>query len=133
MERPAKIDKNTLPYVEHLEQRLIKFESSPDVRTYITIYDQIESFLDQLTICKKTVNVEGVDREVFTGFVDLFADKDSKEFDRIKWFFEHILELRKTLEELRKMMTPENQKELAKELAHKNLPIAEKIALNGKT
>ena len=131
MERPISIkDKEAIKYIEYLENELQRFKSSPYVKTYLTIYNQLADFNDQLTITTKQVNGETVN----LGRVDLFSETTDKSFDRIKWYFEHILELNKNLDELRKLMTPLEQKELNKQLELKNLGVAERIALkNGRS
>ena len=130
MERPNKIPKEVLPYIEHLEQELTKFKKSPYSKTYLTIYNQLESFNEQLTIKGDKTLADGT--KVKEGFVDLFAEATDKSFDRTKWYFDKILDLNKNLDELRKLMTPDEQKEMAKQIEMKNLGLAEKIALNGR-
>ena len=111
MERPKKIQKDIQPYIEHLEERVKKFESSPYVETYLTIHNQLSDFNKQLTITGQTVvNSEGVKEK--KGKIDLFADKDDKSFDRMKWYFDKILDLNKNLDELRKMMTPDEVEDI---------------------
>jgi hypothetical protein len=134
MERPAKIEKATLPYVEYIENKLSVFERSPNVESYLTIYYQVRSFNKQLKLGEETyeLNEDGVKESTQDGFIDLFADKEDKSFDRTKWYFENILDLNKTLDELRKLMTPEEQKELGEKIKHDNLNIATKIALKNK-
>jgi hypothetical protein len=134
MERPTKIPKDILPYVEEIEGKLYVYENSPIVESYVTIYNQVRSFNKQLQLGKEetTISEDGIEVFVQSGFVDLFADKEDKSFDRTKWYFENILDLNKTLDELRKLMTPEQQKEANEKVKHDNLGIAEKIALNSK-
>ena len=134
MERPLKIPKDILPYVEEIESKLSIYENSPIVESYLTIYFQVRSFNKQLQLGKEetTVGEDGIDVSIQSGFVDLFADKEDKSFDRTKWYFENILDLNKTLDELRKLMTPEQQKEANEKIKHDNLGIAEKIALKNK-
>ena len=61
MERPTftKISPEIRTYIEHLESELYLFKNRPYTKTYITIYRQIESFNDQLTI--KRVMIDGED------------------------------------------------------------------------
>ena len=135
MEKPSKIsDKGALAYIEFLESKLKKYEESPYCKTYLTIYNQIDSFNDQLEIGEpKAIPIEGGGTyTIQPGFVDLFASKDSKEFDRVKWYFENVLELNKNLDELRALMTPEQKKELEAKEKFNGLGMAERIALENK-
>jgi hypothetical protein len=109
MKRPNKIPKEVLPYIEHLEKELGMYKKTPYVKSYLTIYNQLEDFNDQLTLRRKK-DAEG--KEYILGRIDLFASKDDKSFDRTKWYFDKILELNKNLDELRKLMTPAEIKEL---------------------
>ncbi len=115
MDRPQIKDKATIAYVTELEEKLSKIERSPYLKSYITLYSQIESFNEQLTIkepTKTTIMVNGkeIEVDVTPGKIDLFADKDSKEFDRAKWVLLEILGLCKQLDEIRKLLLPEEVK-----------------------
>ncbi len=114
IERPVIKDKAVLAYVEYTESKLKIFESSPVAETYLTVYFQIKSFNAQLKLGQPKIEIKegGVTVNLQEGFVDLFAGKDDKSFDRTKWYFENILSLNKTLLELRKLMTPEEIKEV---------------------
>lgn len=116
MERPVIKEKAALAYVEYLEGELNKFKASPYLTTYITILTQISNFNEQLTEKK----------------IDLFADKEAKEFDRGWKYMLESVDMIKKLDELRKLMSPEEQKELQKQIELKGLGTAEKIALNSK-
>ena len=113
MARPLKIPKDILPYVEELEAKLKLYESSPYLDSYLTVYNQLKSFNEQLIIGSEvtSVNEEGIRITEKKGYVDLFAVSTDKSFDRTKWYFENILDLNKTLDALRKLMTPEEVKE----------------------
>ncbi len=139
MERPAVIkDKAALAYIEYLEFELNKFKSSPYLKTYITISNQIDSFNEQLTIqTVKEVEVklpggESQFVDVVPGKIDLFADKDEKSFDRGWKYLNECVDLNKKLDELRKLMTPEDVKELQKQTDLNNLGMAERMALKNK-
>ncbi len=121
MERPQIKDAKILAYIEPIEKRLDIFENSPYVQSYLAVYFQLVSFNQQLKI-----------PEGYTKNIDLFADKEDKSFDRTKWYFENILELNKTLDELRKLMTPDQQKEISKQAINAKAGLAEQLALNGK-
>lgn len=116
LEKPAIKDKAIVAYVTRIEERLKIFETSPIAETYLTVYFQIKSFNAQLKLGepKTEVGQDGITTNLTSGFVDLFAGKDDKSFDRTKWYFENILALNKTLLELRKLMTPEEIKEVDK-------------------
>ena len=62
------------------------------------------------------------------GKIDLFGDGDSKEFDRAFKYFDKMVDLLKQLDEIRKLMTPEEQKEAAKLQEEKKMSMAERIA-----
>lgn len=136
MEKPLNIkDKSVLAYIECLEDKLKTYEESPYFDSYITIYNQLKSFNEQLRIGEEqtTIGENGIQITTKKGFIDLFAEKEDKSFDRTKWYFEQILELNKTLDSLRKLMTPEQQRDVAQKKLIENAGMAEKIALhNGK-
>ena len=113
--------------IEDLEKELRIFKESPRVNTYLTIYNQLESFNQQLKIEDKRSG-DGIAQK---GFIDLFADKDAKEFDRVKWFFDRAIDLNKDLDTLRAQMTPDQQADLKAKEKLEGLSVAEKIALNG--
>jgi hypothetical protein len=134
MEKPTIKDKAVLAYVEHLELQLSNILSSPYYNTYVTIKGQIDSFNEQLTIKEPTkvkVFVGDVLEEVniTPGKIDLFADKDSKEFDRAWKYLLESVDLSKKLDELRKLLTPDEAKKAEKLLKDKNIGLAEQIAL----
>lgn len=120
MQQPSGIkDKSALAYIEYLQKeletakiKLDKFEKSPKVKTYLTIYNQLDSFNEQLTV----------------GKIDLFAEKEDKSFDRTKWYFENVLDLSKTLDELRKSMSPDESKEVERKLLSQS--VTEKYIFN---
>lgn len=138
MEKPQIKDKAALAYVDYLESELNKFKTSPYLKTYITISNQIDSFNEQLTIqCVREVEVPvegGGTRfiDINPGKIDLFADKDEKSFDRGWKYLNECVDLNRKLDELRKLMTPDDMKELQKQEDLKNLGLAEKMALKGK-
>lgn len=121
MERPTSLKGEALKYTKYLEEKLKTYETSPYFETYKTVEMQLKSFNKQLTI-----NENG------KGKIDLFAEKDDKSFDRMKWYFDKVLDLNKNLQELRRMMTPNQQKELAKEAELNNLGFAERMAIKAK-
>ncbi len=106
--------KEALAHIGELENKLAVYERSPYLKTYITILNQIDSFNEQLTIQTVEKTIEGQKVEVEYGKIDLFADKDSKEFDRGWKYLNECVDLNKKLDELRKLMSPEEQKEARK-------------------
>ena len=101
--------------IEELEKELRIFKESPYVDSYITIKKQLDNFNSQLS----------------AKMIDLFAEKEDKSFDKTKWYFEKILDLNKTLDALRALMTPDQQADLKAKEKLEGLSVAEKIALNG--
>lgn len=116
MERPTIKDKAVLAYVQELELKIKKYEDSPYGESYSSVRKQLDNFNSQLG---KTP-------------IDLFAESTDKSFDRTKWYFDKILDLNKTLDELRKLMTPEDQARLQESKKIEGLSVAEKLALNNK-
>lgn len=135
MDKPANIkEKNVISYIEHLEGKLKIYDESPYCESYLTIFNQLKSFNAQLELGEEVtfMNEEGLKVTETKGLVDLFAASTDKSFDRTKWYFENILELNKTLDELRKLMTPEQQAELQKKIKNQKLGVAEQLALKAK-
>lgn len=135
MEKPLIKDKTVSAYVEYIEAKLDSLTRSPYYSTYITIKNQIDSFNDQLTIKEPTkikviMNDMLEEIDVTPGKIDLFADKDSKEFDRAWKYLLESVDLNKSLDELRKLLNPEETKMADKLATDKRLNLAEKIALN---
>lgn len=121
MEKPLKLPKEALPYIEFLESELKKFTESPYSGSFLAISIQQDDFNNQLQ----------------TKSIDLFADKESKEFDRAKWYMENILDISNTRAELYKKLTPEETKEADSKLSEirikkkQRIGIAEQLAVNG--
>lgn len=114
MIRPASIkDKQAIEYIEYLENELKVYKESPLVDTYFAIQSQIKFWNSQLT-----------DRQI-----DLFADKDSKEFDRAWKYLLEATDVLKKMDELRKLMTPK-QKEETDKPKMVNGSVAEKYIFN---
>ncbi len=136
MDRPKIKEKDVLAYVEYLEQQLEVFLQSPFKATYITLKSQIDSFNEQLTIGipeTKSIEIEGKPHElVWTpGKIDLFADKNAKEFDRAYKYLGDCGSFANTLAELQKKLTPEERKDIEAKL-EAAAPLAERIALADK-
>jgi len=76
-----------------LEKRFQDMQRGNLLDTYLTIDGQHKSFNEQLKIGVLRTK-EG---EKIVGYIDLFADKDAKEFDRAKWWLENYLDQSKNL------------------------------------
>ena len=120
---------------EFLEKRFDYMQRGNRLNTYLAIDGQISSFNAQLIIGDEKI-IKGEDGEadikVRSGYIDLFADKDAKEFDRAKWFFFYYMDLIKSQSDLYKMLTEEEKKE-ADNTTSEFDSVREKIAkeLNG--
>lgn len=117
--KPVK-DKNILAYIEFLESIQELITKNSRLRTYIALRQQVDSWNDQITIKEEvTMTVPGTEESVKVrpGFVDLFADKDTKDFDRV---FKYITEADGIEDRLQKMfekLTPKEQEDSQKILA----------------
>ena len=112
--------KDALKRISELEIELQKLKESPYFDTLLALIFQQDYWNNQLQ-----------DRPI-----NLFADKDSKEFDRAKWYLENMLEVSEKRAELIKRISPEQNTELPLKIAEQRIKkqrmaIAEKIALNG--
>lgn len=128
MTRPDKISNQD--YIQLLEATLKKYESSPYFLSYMTLYNQIEDWNTQLTMDGTVLPATEFKARTSKGKIDLFGDGDSKEFDRAFKYFDKMVDLLKQLDEIRKLMTPEEAKEAAKLQEEKKIGVAERIALN---
>ena len=128
----ASSDKERIKLLEErnalLEKRFQDMQRGNLLDTYLTIDGQHKSFNEELKIGVLRTK-EG---EKIVGYIDLFADKDAKEFDRAKWWLENYLDQSKNLRELYKMLTEEERKE-ADNTTSEFDSVREKIAaeLNG--
>jgi hypothetical protein len=123
MTRPEKVSDKE--YIKLLEAELLRYEESPHVNTYLTIYNQISDWNDQLEIREDERNEDGAAK----GRIDLFSDAEGKSFDRAFKYIDKCDEFSAKLDNLRKMMNPEQEKRLAKEMETSKLGIAERMAL----
>jgi len=92
---------------------------SPYYDTYITLYSQIQDWNDQLTIKPEReiiVDNDGIKEtgKVTPGKIDLFADKDSKEFERVFKYFSDIVSILNALDAIRLKLTPQQQEDIKK-------------------
>lgn len=92
----------TTPCVSELLHEYKAIMQSPSLKLYVTLQAQIEDWTDQLTIADGK------------GKIDLFADKDTKEFDRAFKFFTEALTLSETLEKLRSKLSPKELEDIQK-------------------
>lgn len=116
IEKPVIKDKAVQEYVQQLEARLKKYEESPYFESYRSVRKQLDNFNHQL----------------LNNPIDLFAESTDKSFDRTKWYFDKIMDLNTTLDNLRKLMTPEDEAKLQEMKKIEGLSVAEKLALNNK-
>lgn len=87
MEKPTNLkEKSAIAYIEYLEKQLLIFKQSPNLESYLTVYNQVCSFNKQLQLgeSKVIISDEGLSVTIQEGFVDLFASKEDKSFDRTK-------------------------------------------------
>lgn len=97
---------------DHYKEKLDRLQKNGRLNAYLVIQGQIDSFLEQLTI-RTEINQKGQKPSIAVfGYIDLFAGKDSKEFDRAKWFLENYLSLINSQKALYVMLTDEEQKEV---------------------
>jgi len=100
-----------LKRIKELEERLSVYERSPYKESYMALLTQINDWNEQLT----------------ENPINLFADNTSKEFDRAHKYFTEQKPYFEQLEYLRKLMNPDEIKEVDKAMG-----VAEKLAMNGK-
>lgn len=137
MKRPeGKIkDKAWEEYIIHLEKELLKLKSSPYYESYKTLHDQISSWNTQLSISgEKKERILGYDKEgnpvketYQQGYIDLFADKESKEFERAIKYFDLMNGLLTKLDDIKMKMNPEERRQLEEEEKRRALSGAEKF------
>ncbi len=114
------------PILEKLLSDYQMLMSSPYAKTYITVYNQVEDFNDQLTIKdgETKQRVIGQDKhgddilsDYTPGKLDIFGSKDDKEFDRAWKYMNDSMSLLETLDKLRAKLSPEEKKQVAKILS----------------
>lgn len=116
MERPIIKDEKAKAYISFLEHRLDNYEKSPYLKSYLSLLFQINHWNEQLN--ENPINI--------------FADKEAKEFDRAHKYFTEQRPYFEQLDYLRKLMNPDDEKAISEKLKYANLPLAEKMALNNK-
>ena len=140
MKRPeSKLkDKAWEEYITHLEKEHLKLRCSPYYESYKTLHDQLSSWNNQLSISdEKKERVLGYDKEGTAvketyqqGYIDIFADKDSKEFERAIKYFDQMEGLLSKLDSIRMKMNPEERKQLEEDEKRRALSGAEKFLSN---
>jgi len=109
-----------------------KLKETGLVEGYIAFKGQLNDWDDQLTI-DYTQTIERGEGEltetVVKGRVDLFADKDTKDFDRAIKYFKERLSLHKDLKAMWSEMTGEQQEFVEDDIRKKKLSISERIAI----
>lgn len=110
-------DKSILAYIEHLEKSVSQIENNSRYKTFIALRKQVDNWNEQITIKEEVEMIipgSGEKIKVKPGFVDLFADKDTKDFDRV---FKYIMEADGIEDNLQKMfdkLKPEEKSDAAK-------------------
>lgn len=103
MIRPQSKDVQANSYMDYLEKRLQQYESSPHLRTYLTLVKQVDNFNKQLTEAN----------------IDLFADKDDKGFDRGWKYMLEAETMLTQLEKIRLKMTDSEKSEANQKIVKK--------------
>lgn len=96
-------DPEVLSYISYLEERLRKIIENPRWKSYAAARSQVDNWNDQITLhISERPNPENAEQkvQVLGGFIDLFADKDSKEFDRVWKFISEVGALEDALEKM---------------------------------
>ena len=117
-----KLEKSKDENVLELLDEYKRIMASNNLQAYLSLRDQLKDWDEQLIIkpdeVRKIIRMEGKEDEyvdeVTPGRIDLFADKDTKEYDRVLKYFERITALRKTLIDLKASLT-EDETVLLKE------------------
>lgn len=104
--------KELLKSLEDAEAQLEEVFKSPYFDTYITLLYQVADWNSQLKIggTETKTSEDGVQYRIQKGKIDLFADKDNKEFERCFKYFSDILPILNALDEMRKKLTPDELK-----------------------
>jgi hypothetical protein len=110
-------DPAVLKYIEYLEQTTDILLNNSRAKTFIVLRRQVDSWNEQLIIRdeerpdpddpSKTVTVKA-------GYIDLFADKDSKEFDRVWKYLDGADDLEDKLAKMHEKLKPDEKEQVAK-------------------
>lgn len=128
-------DKAWEEYINHVEQEIQKLKSSPYYDSYQTLRDQITSWNSQLKITgERKERTLGYDKEgnpitetYQQGYIDIFADKDSKEFERAIKYFDQIENLLTKLDSIKLKMNPEDRRQMEEDEKMRSVTGAEKF------
>ena len=106
-------DPRVLAYIEHLESRQIP-ENNSRVKTYLALRAQVDNWNDQITLGEEMEVpdpvLEGKTIKIRKGQVDLFADKDTKDFDRVFKYLEKADDIEDSLQKMYdKLTSPEKE------------------------
>lgn len=105
-----------LARIKEQDEELRKFKESPLASSYLS--------------CLKTI--ERWNKQLYDKEIDIFNIEDKPKFDMAHKYLTEQKPYIEQLEYLRKLMTPEQQKELAEKVKYENLGLAEKLALKAK-
>ena len=114
MKRPPIKDGAIKAYVDDLEERLSKYEKSPYVKTYLTMLNQVNDFNEQLTIQQVEIQDGGNKRTLTVGRINLFGEKDEKEFERSFKYMLEVNGLLDSIEKIRMKMSASEKEEVKK-------------------
>lgn len=121
MERPnlkSVKDPDIISYIEYLEKVTDIITKNSRFRTFVALRKQVDSWVDQITLGATEdlpdPKQEGKTISVQKGYIDLFADKDSKEFDRVWKFIDGADELEDKLQKMKEKLLPAEQEQASK-------------------
>ncbi len=123
MERPelkSIKDDKIIQYIEYLEKICVLIQQNSRAKTYIALRQQVDNWNEQITIRDGKLPNPKNPKEMLNvtlGYVDLFADKDTKDFDRV---FKYITEADAIEDKLQKMfekLLPDEKEAAAKLVA----------------
>ena len=116
--------------VKTLAKEYMHIMTSPYYDTYITMFNQLRNWNEQLKIGdEETIMVGSVEAKTQKGKIDLFADKDTKDFDRAFKYFSDVVSLCDALEKMKSKLTPEESQRMTEETTGASYEGARKIAL----
>lgn len=108
--------KDAIKRIEQLEIELAVFNNSPLKESYLSTLN----FLNR-------INKQIIEKEI-----DIFADGTKDTFGMCHKFMSEKQAYINNLESMRKAMTPDQQKELAKDIEFQNLGVAERMAIKAR-
>ncbi len=110
-------DKEVLAYIEYLEKQTAILTTNSRAKTYVALRNQVNSWVEQLTIREaKMPHPEDPNKviDVTLGYVDLFGNKDEKEFDRVWKFMEGADEMEDRLQKMYDKLLPQEKEDVDK-------------------